>query len=489
MKRILAVIFCIVLLFTAGCAETPSEDIVVNKGDGTLEDKIENSEGEGFVVDTDAKQKNDTDEAADEPDLQTTFKNASGTVTFNVSAEVSYPDVDSFPVLKAVRYFLSSDDLKQISTALFGDNPVYEYTEDLSKSEIEKEILEIRQIIGDREYLMDYYDGDEDTIARVIANYETRLATLEEAYLTAPDVVGNTPSDFSFHEDSYYVPEYSPLLGIEGVQSFKAVSEINGVPMFVWAAKRNDDKYQLSNYICYVHNVKSGEEGASDIQPKPVTDSEVQEAVALVERTLSEAGLSNWNIHFYEVLDTRISFICTPEYYGISMSPDQNFGTLSGDSFFSPSYAYPSLSITVNQGRISKFELEGLLEVSEILNENVELLPYSEIMDRILEQLEITWTETKVQSWVFNDPRVKPISATVDITRIELTLVRTAVLDEPGSYYILPAWMVYGNPILTGYEISGYVTENANSERPEPETPLMVVNAIDGSVIDMAQGY
>lgn len=488
MKYSLLFLLCVLLLFTVGCAETPSEDIVANKNEGILEDKIENSEGQGFVVDIETTQESDTDDTIDEPNLQTTFTNASGTVTFNVSAQISYPDVDSFPVLKAVRYFLTSDDLRQISTALFGDNPVYEYTEELSKSDLEKEILEIRRKIGDRDYLMEYYNGDEETIARVVANYESRLAALEEAYLLAPDVVGNTPSDFSFHEDSYYVPEYSPSLGIEGILSFKAVSEINGVPMFVWAAQRNDNKYQLSNYICYVHNVESSKEGSSDIQPIPVTESQVQEAVALVEKTLSESGLSGWNIHSYEVIDTRISFICTPEYYGISMSPDQNYGSLSNDSSFSPSYPYPILKIIVTNGQITKFDLDGLLEVSEILNENVALLPYSEIMDKIFEQLKLTWTETKVRDWVFNEPSIKPISASIDITRMELTLVRTAVSDAPDSYYIMPAWMVYGNPILTEYEFDGNIAFT-NTNRPESETPLLVINAIDGSVIDMSQGY
>ena len=74
----------------------------------------------------------------------------------------------------------------------------------------------------------------------------------------------------------------------------------------------------------------------------------------------------------------------------------------------------------------------------------------------------------------------------MNVTRIELNLIRTRVRDEPGSYYLLPVWVAYGSytrnsiTMPTGTTIISICTETL---------PLFAINAVDGSVINTAQGY
>ena len=96
-NRIIALILSIILILSSySCAQTPSEDIIVNKGDGTLENKIEHSNGSGLNIDADTSKENNSS------DLLATFTNSSGDVTFHIDANIIYPNVDIFPVLKLV---------------------------------------------------------------------------------------------------------------------------------------------------------------------------------------------------------------------------------------------------------------------------------------------------------------------------------------------------------------------------------------------------
>ena len=470
------IFFCIFILILTSCAETPTNDIVTNKNDTILEDQITSSDGTGIDISSNT--------------LKTNFTNSAGTVTFNIDADIVSPTVKAFPVLKAIPHFFTSKELAQISTVICGDNPIYEYSEVLTRSELEAEILAAKQYIGNKDYLLEYYDNNEETVAYVIDIYEERIANMEAEYNTAPDSSVKSPATFQFYDDSHYLTSSSIFSALDGVMSFKATSNINGIPMFIWAAQRNDHEYVLSNIAVYPYSFRNPELQPADYyQTTPFSDNDLSNAIKIVEQTLLDMGLTDWQIYSYGIGDYSAIFKCTPKYYGIQMSPDQGWNSLSSDSLFSPSYTYSNLEITISNNQIIEFWFEGPLDISEILTENVKLLPFEDVTKRIYEQLEISWTPDRIAAWIMPDINIDSVMATINITNIELTLVRTNIKNDPDSYYILPAWIVYGSTTIDEYELNKDQISTSISYANGASIPLLVINAIDGSVIDMSQGY
>ena len=72
--------------------------------------------------------------------------------------------------------------------------------------------------------------------------------------------------------------------------------------------------------------------------------------------------------------------------------------------------------------------------------------------------------------------------ASIQVTKIQLGLVRVAQQGDVGAGYLVPAWIFYGvidvddRIYKDGYGYDGYES-------------ILTINAIDGSVIDLSKGY
>ena len=156
---------------------------------------------------------------------------------------------------------------------------------------------------------------------------------------------------------------------------------------------------------------------------------------------------------------------------------------------YADSYANTEIEFDVSKGQLMGFVYISPME-AEVLNENVQLKDYDSIVNAIKTQLEIMWTRNRfldmeegILSSSFDDCTV---DAEVNVTRIELNLIRVRVRDEPGSYYLLPAWVAYGS-----FNLRNITMPNGTevSENYSETLPLFAINAVDGSVINTAQGY
>lgn len=151
-KLTLSFIILSVLLLLASCAETPDEDIVHNKGEGTVESIIHESEGNGIEI------------SEDNTHQKLSFTDENGVVNYNIDAEVVTPEVNQVSVYQVSPHFFTSEEIERIARAALGDADVYEYTRVVSKPQIQKMILKKQQSISDMDALTEYYEGHEDSL-------------------------------------------------------------------------------------------------------------------------------------------------------------------------------------------------------------------------------------------------------------------------------------------------------------------------------------
>ncbi len=484
--RPLAAALCAVTLLCLGaCEKTPEQDIVVNKGGSELQDKIENSSGDKLSADS-------------YQDVKESFKNSTGEITYNIDASFDLSDAEKASVVKMTPHFFTESEVEMFARALFGDAEIYEYSEERSKAELEEEILAIEQKINDKDWLLEYYGSEEQVESTLNSYYYPELASLKAEYENARDEVTPKPCDFQYHDINYY---YRKTPWDNDSMTIDASAEVNGIPYYFQAVRQEGNDRMVSYISVYPHDLRNPvNEPFKYYQTTELTDEEIAEAKELVQSFLEETGMTNVKIKKVEKSgeDTySLRITCLPVFGDLSLVSDAYYWTYKSDpgkygaseEQYADIYSDTEIVFFVSKGQIMIFDYMSPME-TEVLNENVQLKDYDSIVNAIKTQLEVMWTRNRflemgerMLASSFDDCTV---DAEVNVTKIELNLIRTRVRDEPGSYYLLPAWVAYGSFNLHSITLPDG-TERANGYT---ETlPLFAINAVDGSVINTAQGY
>ncbi len=142
------------------------------------------------------------------------------------------------------------------------------------------------------------------------------------------------------------------------------------------------------------------------------------------------------------------------------------------DASFGKEWMYERLTIAVDDEGIANLYWTGPLTVTEILTEDTAIKPWSEIegvFDTMIVIQNVPYTQDS------NDLKI-------EVSRVSLTLQRIMERDSFTTGLLVPVWNFYGTRSWTE-EDGDVVTSD------ERYFPLLSINAIDGSVIDVLQGY
>ena len=138
-------VFCAMLfscLLLTGCAENPTEDIVVNKNEGKLEQAIQR------------ENKKDSDTSVPEK-YTDQFQADGGKIEVSVDASVTGLEGNK-PVVRVKPHVITEEEAKQWADVLFEGATAYEPGEK-SKTEIEDRILQLKERISDQDKLLEDY--------------------------------------------------------------------------------------------------------------------------------------------------------------------------------------------------------------------------------------------------------------------------------------------------------------------------------------------
>lgn len=143
-------------------------------------------------------------------------------------------------------------------------------------------------------------------------------------------------------------------------------------------------------------------------------------------------------------------------YYGFSQ-------ITVDDSGYGPEWSYETLEIAVDDEGIQGVHWEGPLTVESIVTDHAALLPFSEIKDISEKMLPVIYANYGAES-----------GYTIEITNVRLCLWRIFDKNSFTRGILAPVWCFYGTQ--NGYSGRGF-------------HPILILNAVDGTVIDPLQGY
>lgn len=174
-KKAFLVLFTILVFLISGCQPTPDKKIVIGKND-ELDSKLQETVEEDQLV----------NEGSGEKYWEETLVKKNITVIGN--AKYTAPQSAKFPVYRAIPVFFSEDQAHEIVNKIWGDSEYYcDNEKTITKSELEKDIVQYREILNYWENELKQKDSDytAEEIQKQISEYQILISQLESDYQNA----------------------------------------------------------------------------------------------------------------------------------------------------------------------------------------------------------------------------------------------------------------------------------------------------------------
>lgn len=294
---------------------------------------------------------------------------------------------------------------KQAATALFGGSPMYEYTSEETKGEIEALIAAweygitdeairesygesisnevLAQIRNTRQEILDYYIGVYPYAREDIAPIECRWTFWPTGHYNAQG------HDYQ-NQDTGYTGE----LPYGSTFELQLTSTINGIPYLFSVANRDAADFRYHGLSVYMNTSYFEEEDAllrtMDITPNPVTQKEIYAAEQQMKQLVTAMGLGEFDFtaetytrmagqNHDELLGDILVFTGVPYYGGLPVRDYENMGdhvSVPGLSNYYPE----SLTIhCTRSGELIMLTWSAPMEVVEVVEETCAPMSHEEV--------------------------------------------------------------------------------------------------------------
>jgi len=418
------------------------------------------------------------------------FSGNDGKVSYQISADIAPSQADNFPVLRVEPAAFSADVIREITSMFLGDKEIYEYSDYLGKAQIEQTILEYKNF-ADYDRLVDYYDGNTELADSTFRKYNEKIAGLEKLYQEMPEDYEPSPAELTYapaDEDGQELLT-GMLFDDDVVYAIRATHRVKG-----------DFRYNGLLISSDWHPQSAGEK----YRPEAWSTEEINNITETINGYFKDSGIGSWKVRTQAVQKMEGGYFLylelAPEYCGVEVLDVGQLISIKNarqSETYRADYYYERCEIRIGaENALLSIYAEGLLEVKETINESVSMLPQDEIFRIAVDQLPVQCTGRNilgrfVQEEEIVRQKIEFAAGGVRITRGELGLMRVGIKDDYESFYLLPVWVFYGELFTDSVLVAGVSREYKSStlEEFEKEIPILVINAVDGSIIDPQTGY
>lgn len=503
MKKIIATILALgSLLYMTACQATPEKDIIVHKDtERMIEQAADESNGtrlEKLVI----------------PDGRYTYQStgANGRLHINVDATIEKPDSASIPIFRVSMGSFSQETVTAIFNYLFPDEKPIDRSVVQTKADIQATLINMRKQLADGNYKDNGITEEE---------YEVLIADMEELYEAAPDTAPQqTVSDgtmkISQQKGGYMLDVASDTASLQVINNpADAKKDIpEDIPksiMMVGNCLINYSRDNAPQYNTLGITRTDGTNISNDV--KGNLNISYADAKALCDGFFAAAGMAeDFCAGASFIVDDRgtgladgtfvdgkyvegprppaqnyaYQFYYTRKAGNIPVAVNVRAGGSAGDEFSIP-WHYEYVCFTVDNDGLAEILWIDPIRVGEIAQESSALKSFNEIM-KIFETL----TKTTYVAYLDTYYKGHQVQMAINVDDIQLCLLR--IREQNGddtAGLLVPAWVFYGHSIIQG-EDGGLTYDSiggAASVWPQAPIVLLAINAIDGSVIDVAKGY
>ena len=374
----------------------------------------------------------------------------------------------------------------------------------MTKSEIERRILDLTRWMNDTEGLLACANNDPEQAEKDRQRYQEEIDYWEERYQAAVDEYNPVQTDWVFRPQSYYDDDLIFLDGEVDICEtdknyyIKASVVQDGDTWEIVAFNRDADSY-MTHTLSYNMNWQEQKQ-------LPVVELTEKEALELAEDLITTIDTGKkWHLYNCQHVITKeydfqkpddvyyLTYV--PVYYGVPML-GYTSATLDWEAErYAPSYAQETLELTIKGGMVVDYSWKGAMEIVAVENDNALCLSSEEMMEQCMNQMTVSYPIDRLKRQY--ESRID--MAHLIVEKAECGFARVLVPDERDEYYLIPSWSLYGTKGIdwgrgNGVEYSG--SEGTQEDEfykvtayREDSDALLILSALDGSVINTELGY
>ncbi len=468
--------------FTTACQPTPEKAVVVNKGDDTLANEINDTPAPTEKYQAPAQYKQETQG----------FYDGKLSVAFDMQVET--PDVRAYPVYTVQDADLTQQQVNRIVSVLTQDKPLQYDDERATKQEITDQFL-----LPAKKELSDAKNGKTYSDERgkiTIDQLQDNVDNIEDWIADAPETKD---------ERGITAEEYTT----SGALSAKADLGKSS-PATLKIARTGETFFyvQFINGTEYIYNgfwepagdlpLKTTKEQAIAMATQLIADMGAEgfelAAVGKTTRLGSEYDISSeeyQNTMAYSVVFTRtvdgIPLTYTP-IDSVSLSIEDSDKKMDAET-----WSYERIMVNIDDDGIANVFWNGNTQVGVCVNENVQLMPFEDIASRAMDQIKVQSAFLTEQGEDGGGIHMERIEHSLNKAKLGFARIR---VKDSGGYQIIPVWDFYGTSTyyLNEDEVNAFNKENEEKLQSTESSDsgyraIVTINAIDGSAIDRNMGY
>lgn len=490
----------------AGCAKTPETSVVKQKGEAAMEKYQEAKSSEPGI---------DLRTVLNAPEHYISEnKDATGKLALYTDAEVEIPEVDKVAAVYVSQHPFEQADIDRITNIFFEDADVYDarsYTEK-TKDEWQAVLEELKgyEAAGN----MDPQNWGTDENGNYMYDLYGEIEGAEQAYASAPEkrelIKLEAPYEFRKQDERFSLYSSEILYGFvntaDGTSYRYDMEKSDSTPMSIWIKKviGESDITEASSRRWFEYDgmktlyswVPEEKEVLADIgisweEAQKIADEKVAKLnIPNMEVNASEyvieLGENNSGIPQREnMTNVGYAFHYTRKLnqIPITYTPITGGGKEDKSDETTP-WSYETLDIYVTKEGIDEVTFLNQYDMGETKAENLELMPFSEIMDVYEKMMIVQNADVLVDQRDSGGDIGEPLQARNYYIK-EIKFGYTRIYDPQSNGrkgLLVPVWDFFGQ-YEQSYEGDTMTMVN------DVNKSFLTINAVDGTVVDRWIGY
>lgn len=489
----------LVVFLLCGCQKSPENDSIISKNDGSFDINVLQTATKPETQEDSmlAENPTSTEEANHSHSNQYNehFNSTDGTVEFTMNVSLETTDMP-MPVVEVTPHYLTGEDAKRVAGVLFGDADFYEaepMTDEVySKSEIQEKINRLLNYKGSAGMDVESFKVARDNF---IKEYTLKMES-------APTENPHTPCQWSFKKESCYFWSEAELANMDISQDndeLQARVKVNGIPYLFTVSTRNKSDFKLNNIYVTIDDGVSP--FAADLyifqnqlcQTSKPDEQSLAKVKAKAVKMLQEMQLGDWRVDecYVEEVNSEeapqyiIVVNAVPTFEQVPAIRRPQLENLKSKEVYASNYYLSNTQFKFNlSGDLISFEMYSPVDVQSVVNSNVQTLSFDDLMSRAKNYFSLSDYHEYDRIGCLTSG-IEDYECMVNISELEYGLTRVKVPNTDESYYYVPA-MIFGGAI----QFQGKETGEIYDIDPDSTSgiPLVILNAIDGSIINSTNG-